>query len=111
MKTKPRLIYDTKWTFSTKTGKTVIVIMKLRHLFDGQFGQEYPEGYKINWIAYNEDNPKERVLFDNHHGKVLHYHIDQDKKGIIFTWVSREKTEELFWEKVQKRFGNLIKIW
>ncbi|CAG8685717.1 12808_t:CDS:1, partial [Ambispora gerdemannii] len=40
--------------------------MKLR-LFPNEKRKEFPEGLKINWIAYNEDNTTERVLFDNHH--------------------------------------------
>jgi hypothetical protein len=67
--------------FITKTGKTIIVMMKLRRFLNNQ-RIEYPESLKINWIAYNEDDPNERVLFDNHHGKGLHYHIDKDKLGI-----------------------------
>jgi hypothetical protein len=69
--------------------------MKLRHFLNVQ-RKEYPENLKINWIAYNEDEPNERVLFDNHHGKSLHYHIDKDKLGIPFVWTSRKKVEELF---------------
>ena len=67
--------------------------------------KEFPQDYKFNWIAYNLENTKERVLFDNHHGKGPHYHLDQDKKGVFFAWLSREKSEALFWEKVWQRFG------
>ena len=102
MKTKPEVIYSQRWTFITKTGKRITVIMKLRK-FSKKL--EYPEGLKINWIAYNEDEPNERVLFDNHHGKSLHYHIDKDKLGVPFTWTSRERVEALFWQKVRHRFG------
>jgi hypothetical protein len=56
-------------------------------------------------LPYNLENSQERVLFDNHHGKEPHYHLDQDKKGIFFSWQSREKSEALFWEKVEQRFG------
>lgn len=69
--------------------------------------KEFPQDYKFSWIAYNLENTSERVLFDNHHGKIPHYHIDKDKQGISFAWASQEKSEKLFWEKVQKRFGIL----
>jgi hypothetical protein len=36
-------------------------------------------------LPYNLENSQERVLFDNHHGKEPHYHLDQDKKGIFFS--------------------------
>ena len=109
MKVKPEWISSERWVFLTETGKTIIVIMKLRRFLNGQ-RVEYPEGYKINWIAYNEDDDSEKVLFDNHHGKFLHYHIDQDKKGVSFAWTSRERIEELFWQRIQTRFGQLKKI-
>jgi len=111
MKPKPQWISDAKLVFNTQSRKTIIVLMKLRRFPVSQSRVEFPEGYKINWIAYNEDDPNERVLFDNHHGKVLHYHIDSDQKGISFAWISREKTEALFWQKVQVRFGKLTRIW
>lgn len=109
MKAKPQWISSQRWVFITKAGKRVVVIMKL-WLFPNEKRKEFPEGLKINWIAYNEDNATERVLFDNHHGKVLHYHIDGEKPGTPFVWISRKQVEELFWEKVQTRFGKLEKI-
>jgi hypothetical protein len=68
--------------------------------------KEFPQDYKFSWIAYNLENTKERVLFDNHHGKEPHYHLDQDKKGVFFVWLSRDRAEGLFWEKVWQRFGS-----
>ncbi|CAG8441135.1 9188_t:CDS:2, partial [Cetraspora pellucida] len=40
---------------------------------------------------FNRDNPSERVLFDNHHGKEPHYH--ENGHEVFFTWVSHEKIE------------------
>jgi len=46
--------------------------MKVRQFAQGTTRQEFPEGYKLNWIAYDEDNPNKRIILDNHHGKSLH---------------------------------------
>lgn len=83
--------------------------MKLQKL-PGINKKEFPQDYKFSWIAYNLENAKERVLFDNHHGKEPHFHIDKDKKGVEFQWLSPSQSETLFWEKVIKRFGNLKKL-
>ncbi len=79
--------------------------MKLVRL-SGIKRKEFPQDYKFSWIAYNLENTKERILFDNHYGKEPHYHLDQDKKGIFFTWLSGKESEALFWEKVRQRFGH-----
>ena len=65
---------------------------------------EFPENYKFSWIAFNIDNPDERVLFDNHPGKPPHYHIDK-KPSVYFKWISLAASRKLFFQKVYERFG------
>jgi hypothetical protein len=43
------------------------------------------------------------VLFDNHHGKGPHYHING--KQVFFTWKSRQQTEQMFYQKIVQKFG------
>jgi len=45
------------------------------------------------------------VRIDNHHGKSLHFHIDDEQPGQPLPWVSLEKTRQFFFEKVYQRFG------
>lgn len=68
---------------------------------------EFPNGFKFKWLAFNRDNPAEKILFDNHTGKKSHYHIDKKEK--FFTWTSREHTQQMFCQEVVKKWGNFIK--
>ncbi len=52
--------------------------------------------YRLAWIQKG----KCRVLFDNHHGKTDHYHVDDVEKQYVFTtveklWVDFRKEIEL----------------
>lgn len=90
------------------SGKMITIEMKLVK-FPSDKRSEYPEGYKFNWIAFNQDYPKKKVLFDNHFGKEPHFHIDDHEE--FFVWISKEKTQQLFFQKVKEKFGEfLIKI-
>ena len=99
-----QLIYQRKRTYLTTQGYVIKVIMKLFKSTDKSL-LEFPEGYKFNWIAYNEDNPEEKVLFDNHHGKKPHWHVNGQEE--FFPWYSQEKSEQLFFQKIEARFGYL----
>jgi hypothetical protein len=69
--------------------------------------QKSPEGYKMEWIAFNLAKPKEEfVLLDNHPGKLPHYHIDDKKKQKFLAWISRSETEKMFLDLVRQRFGD-----
>jgi len=105
MRVKSVLIYQHEKTYQTTKNYIIRVKMKLVKLPSIK-KKEFPQDYKFNWIAYNLENTQERILFDNHHGKRPHYHLNQDKKGVFFSWLSREKSETLFWEKVEQKFGS-----
>src|SRR4051794_40948205 len=100
---KKPLLFHEKAKFLTTSGKEIVIEMKLSLVTD-QIKKEYPEGYKLSWIAFNKDNPQERVLFDNHFGKVPHYHIDNHPSQTL-TWISLSHTLSLFHQKTRERFG------
>ena len=108
MKVKPEWISSERWIFLTETGKTIIVIMKVRQ-FTKEIRKEFPEGYKLEWIAYNEDDENERIILDNHHGKSLHWH-DNENQELFSEWVSLEETKKIFRQKVITKFGLLIEL-
>ena len=98
-----RLVFQREKTLETAAGHIIRIKMKLWQLSE-PYGTEFPQGYKFSWIAYNVKNPqREYVLIDNHKGKELHYHIDDQEE--FFKWVSIDETEKLFLAKVQERFG------
>ena len=88
--------------FLMSSGKKVFIeVMLLRLATDKP---EFPEGYKFKWIAFNRDNPSERVLFDNHRGKKPHYH--ENSHEVFFTWISRQQAQQMFYQKIIDKFGN-----
>ena len=90
--------------FLMSSGKKVFIEVILLKLETDK--PEFPEGYKFKWIAFNRDNPNERVLFDNHTGKKPHYH--ENGTEVFFTWISRKHTQQMFYKMVVKKFGNFI---
>ena len=90
--------------FLMSSGKKVFVEVILLKLETDK--PEFPEGYKFKWIAFNRDNPNERVLFDNHTGKKPHYH--ENGKEVFFTWISRKHAQQMFYQKIIEKFGNFV---
>jgi len=88
--------------FLMSSGKKVFVEVILLKLATDK--PEFPEGYKFKWIAFNRDNPNERILFDNHVGKKPHYH--ENGTEVFFTWISRKHTQQMFYDKIIKKFGS-----
>ena len=54
----------------------------------GENALDYPEGYRVGWIAFDSDQLEKRVLFDSHPPKGIHFHIDGDEVGVGFAWES-----------------------
>ena len=87
--------------FLMSSGKKVFIEVILLKLATDK--PEFPEGYKFKWIAFNRDNPSERVLFDNHTGKEPHWHENGHQE--FFAWVSRQHTQQMFYQKIIQKFG------
>ena len=66
--------------------------------------------FRFSWIAFDQENPVKRVLFDSHPRKGPHFHIDGETEGQPFTWSSVPKAIELFQQKIQEHFGELIEV-
>ena len=96
-------IYHQKRTIFT-TKDYVIKIEMVLDRTDEKVGIEFPESYKFRWMAFNIDNKDEFVRFDNHTGKLPHWH-DNSKQGKL-EWRGLELTEELFYQKVKEKFGD-----
>jgi hypothetical protein len=67
--------------------------------------QNFPDGFKFSFIAFKADNPNEKILLDCHPPKGPHMHINNDE--LSFEWSGIESATELFWEKVENKFGKL----
>jgi len=93
--------YHCQEEFLMSSGKKIFIEIRLWRLLTDK--SEFPEGYKFKWLAFNRDNPNERVLFDNHLGKGPHYHENSHQE--FFNWVSRQHTQQMFYQKIIKKFG------
>jgi len=91
--------------FLTSLGKKIFVEIEISEVLTEK--PEFPQGFKFKWLAFNRDKPTEKILFDNHIGKKPHYHIDRKEK--FFTWISREHTQQMFYQEIVKKFGKIIK--
>lgn len=83
----------------------MVVVMDLYKLPEGHT-KSFPEGYRFSWIAFDSDDDRERVLFDCHHPKGPHVHIDDDTDGKPFDWTTLDEAYELFFLTIRQRFGD-----
>ena len=93
--------YHRQDEFLMSSGKKIFIEVKLLKILTDR--SEFPQGYKFKWIAFNRNNPNERVLFDNHFGKGPHWHENGHQE--FFTWVSRKHAQQLFYQKIIQKFG------
>ena len=106
MKQKRHLVYHIQETFVTSRDYEISLKMKLWKYVDKP-RPEFPEGYKMEWIAFNLEKPdQEFVLLDNHKNKPPHHHLDDKEKQKFFPWISRPETEKMFLEMVRQHFGD-----
>lgn len=101
-------IYRNKFSIGCEGDRTVTIYMDLFHVPGGQ-EKGLPEGYKFSWIALDPSDSEARILFDCHPPKGPHLHVDSEKVGVPYQWVSLDEAEKFFFDKVQERFGKFIK--
>ena len=104
MEVKVLFKYQRQDEFLMSSGKKIfieVILLKLEII-----KPEFPHGFKFKWIAFNRDNPNERVLFDNHVGKGPHWHENGHQE--FFTWISRQHAQQLFYQKIIEKFGNFV---
>ncbi len=102
---KATLLLQRKFTLTCTNGKAIAVFMDVFRLPDG-YPDSFPEGYRFSWIAYDSEDESARVLFDCHHPKGPHIHLDVDPTGTPFEWKSLESAYDLFFQKLRERFGD-----
>ncbi len=102
---KATLVFEGRRLFKTETGRTVVVEMDLYELNDPN--PHFP--YRFSWIAFDQESPEERVLFDCHPPKKPHFHLS-DGNEETFEWTSFADGVALFQKKTRERFGELSEI-
>ena len=101
-----KAILTDKRAFTVISDRDVIVLVKMDlYKIQGKEAKEHPGGFRFSWIAFNAENPSEKVLFDSHPPKGPHFHLNNDSLGVSFKWESLEKTEKLFFELVSQHFN------
>lgn len=105
MRVEPRVEYHRKGEYLMSSGQWITVEIKLIKLPNIN-KSEFPQDYKFSWIAFNKDEPSERILFDNHHAKAPHFRINGQEE--YFQWKSLDDTLELFYQKILSKFGRFL---
>ncbi len=72
-------------------------------IFEIKLDRWRPHGvkYRLAWVK----NEKVKVLFDNHHGKADHYHIDGDEFEYQFSTVKKLRLD---FEKLVIKLGGVL---
>ena len=104
---KAQLLLKENKKYLMNTGKIITIATDL-WLVPKDQRRFYPNGLKFGWIAFNDDNPDERILVDYNPKKGFHYHLDE-KPIVKLKWVSLENAQKLFAKMVQEKFGEFIK--
>lgn len=68
----------------------------------------FPDGFKLSFIAFRNDEPTRKVLLDCHPPKGPHYHIGEAE--FSFEWSGLEDAEKLFWQLVENEFGVIEEV-
>ena len=97
-------LFSKRFELMCKDDRPIAVYMDLYKLPEGHF-QSFPQGFRFSWIAYDPEEPSARVLFDCHHPKGPHVHVDSDPEGQPFLWTTLDDAYALFFKKVEERFG------
>ncbi|MBI4402643.1 MAG: hypothetical protein HY537_00690 [Deltaproteobacteria bacterium] len=105
---KAVLLHKSKTTMTVASGRTIAIYVDTFHLQGAKDPSSW-KAYRFSWVAFAPDEPGARVLFDCHEPKGPHWHIDGDEVGQAFAWTGLEEAEELFFQKVEERFGRTIK--
>ena len=100
---KATLIDKRSFVVISKKNITIIIKMDL-YKIHGKNANQHPEGFRFSWIAFNSEDPVQKILFDSHPPKGPHFHIDNDPVGISIEWSSLELTEQLFFNLVAHHF-------
>jgi len=98
---KARLVNQRRFLVQSRKGRQIVVEMDLFEV-TGPGAERLRGGYRFSWIAFNAQNPMERVLFDSHPPKGPHFHLDDRKNEIKIEWTSLAQAEELFFRMVAR---------
>ena len=104
---KAVLLQKSKTTITVGSGRTIAIYVDTFQLRGAKDSSSW-QAYRFSWIAFDPDESDAKVLFDCHEPKGPHWHIDGDKVGHPFAWKGLKEAEDLFFEKVEERFGKAI---
>lgn len=78
--------------------KSIVVEIRVYHIDN----KKYPEDVKYSLVCIDKKSGR-KVLFDNHHPKSHHFHIDNDEYVYKFTNV--DKLMKDFEDKIKEHFN------
>lgn len=105
---KAVLLHKSKTTMNVENGRVITVYIDTFQIQGVRLTGSW-QAYRFSWIAFDPEEEGARVLFDCHEPKDPHWHIDDDEEGQPFIWKGLKEAEELFFQKVEERFGKTVK--
>ncbi len=109
---KAVLLFESHRLFRAISDRIVVMKMDLYELelLETEAISDSSSRYRFSWIAFDQEDPEMRVLFDSHLPKGPHFHIDGDQDGQPFAWFSIQDAIQFFHTKVTEHFGELSEI-
>lgn len=95
-------------TFLTKTTREQIRVHVEVWKIPYPEGEKFPDGLKFSIVAFCENNTSDSVIIDCHPPKGPHFHFEG--KEVQFKWEGLDEAEKLFWELVEKKFGEIEEV-
>jgi hypothetical protein len=99
------IIVNTRRLVELKSGGWIVVVIEIIEISPNKAGL-FLDRFKLSWIAFNPENPDQRVLVDAHSPFGLHYHIN-DGAQIPVKGSNLQECLKLFQSLVISHFGEL----
>ncbi len=98
-----RITYK-KLSFLLDSGEDLFIIIDIFKIPPPE-DLKFPDGYKFSFVAFTKKNTLDQVRLDCHPPKKPHFH--EGEKEFEFEWTGIDAALDLFWKKVEKKFGKL----
>lgn len=105
--TKARLLLKENKKYLMSSGKIITIATDLWLIAEPR-KHLYPDGLKFGWIAFNDEDPNERILLDyTNPKKGFHYHLDH-QPIVKLEWISLKVAQQLFKQMIKEKFGEIV---
>lgn len=98
-------LFEVRRIVRTVSGRRLSIFMDLWEVKKPQRGL-FLDWYRLSWIAFDLDEPDQKILIDAHPPKGIHMHVnEQNAQELVLQTL--ENALEFFRERVEEKFGKL----